>query len=88
MANKNVQVDKDFQDLFLKSKLGPTVLGKMIDEFGFLDVTDDPETVASHNVIKTILSWTGIGLGLTGIKYIQALAGKKLENLEEEEENE
>lgn len=86
--NKNEQVDKDFQDLFLgKNPLGQKVLGKLVDEVCLLEKPEDNEqSLAAQNVVKMILTRCGIGAGMTGLKFVRALAGKKLENLEGEDE--
>ncbi len=81
MKEKNPQVDKDYQDLFLKSPLGPKVLGKILDECEFMDIAANEEQQITQNTIKMILARCGIGLGLNGEKMIRALAGKKIENV-------
>ncbi len=82
MKVKNPQVDKDYQDLFLKSPLGPKVLGKMVDESCLLERPEDNEQcLAAQNVVKMILTRCGIGEGMSGERYIRALAGKKIENV-------
>ncbi len=85
MAEKNEQVDKDFQDLLLKSPLGPKVLGKMVDEVHLLDIAADPEQQIAQNEIKIILTRCGIGLGMTGQQYVRALAGVKAQKALEPE---
>ena len=89
MAEKNPQVDKDFQDLFLKSPLGPKVLGKIVDETDFLTIAANEEQQIAQNTVKLILSRCGIGFGMSGEKMIRALAGKKIEYVAaSEDENE
>jgi len=85
VVKKNEQVDPDFQDLFLRSKLGPKVLGKIVDEVHFMEVADDEEWQSSQNVVKIIMDRCGIGEGITGLQYVKALAGHKLENTEKDE---
>ncbi len=87
MADKNIQVDKDIQDFFLKSPLGPKVLGKLLDDCGFLDIAQDENNQVEQNNMKLILSWAGIGFGLTGEQYVRALMSKKREIIEEDEES-
>jgi hypothetical protein len=86
MADKNVNVDKDFQDLFLKSPLGPKVLGMIVDEVGLLDIASGPQQQIAQDQVKTILSHTGIGLGMSGEQYVRALAKGKLEIFEDEDD--
>lgn len=88
MPEKNIQVDTDFQDLFLRSPLGPRVLGKIVDEVDLLNIADNAEAQIAQNEVKIILTRAGIGLGMTGEQYVRALAGKKLENVKEDEDNE
>lgn len=78
MTEKNNQVDKDYQDLYLKSPLGPKVLGKMVDAVGLLDIAQDHEFQIAQNEIKIILTRCGIGLGMTGEQYVRALMTKML----------
>ena len=84
---KNIQVDKDMQDFFIKSPLGPKVLGKLLDDCGFLDIAQDQNNQVEQNHMKLILSWSGIGLGLTGEQYVRALIRKRLEIIEEGQES-
>ena len=84
MAEKNIQVDKDFQDLFLRSPLGPKVLGKILDEAEFMLIADEEQLQMAQNMVKIILDRCGIGLGMTGEQFVRALAGKKLENVEDD----
>lgn len=86
MREKNPQVDKDYQDLFLKSPLGPRVLGKMVDEQDFMTIAKDDEQQIAQNVIKVIFARCGIGYGMKGEAMIRALAGKKIENVAASEE--
>ena len=87
MVDKNLNVSKDYQDLFLgKNPLGQKVLGMILDDVDFMNIAADPQQQIAQDEIKIILSRCGIGLGMTGQQYIQALAGKKLENFEEEEQ--
>jgi len=86
MAKKE-QVDKDFQDLFLGSKLGPKVLGKMLTEVSFLNIPETEDKQIAQNFMKKILALCGIGLGMTGEQYVRALAGKKLEADKETEDD-
>lgn len=74
---RNPQVDRDFTDLFLKSPLGPKVLGKMMDDVDFFDVAVDLPTQRAQDEIKIILTKAGIGAGLKGQNVIRALAGTK-----------
>lgn len=81
LKEKNPQVDKDYQDLFLRSPLGPKVLGKILDDAGFMNIANGDEERIENNVIKMILAHCGIGLGMKGEAMIRALAGKKIENV-------
>ena len=83
---KNPQVDKDYQDMFLKSPLGPRVLGKMLDETEFGNIAANDEQQVAQNTMKTILARCGIGFGITGEKMVRALAGKKIEYVEASED--
>ncbi len=56
MKEKNPQVDKDYQDLFLRSSLGPKVLGKIVDECEFMNIAKDDEQQIAQNTVKTILA--------------------------------
>ncbi len=76
--DREVFVDKDFQDLFLNTNLGPKVLGKLLDHFEFFKIAKDEAHQEIQNHLKIILSWTGIGHGLKGEKFIMALKAKKL----------
>lgn len=80
MAKKNEPVDRDFQDLFLKSPLGPKVLGKILDDCNFCDIAGSQEEQMEQNHTKLILTWSGIGMGMTGLQYVKALAGHKVTN--------
>ena len=53
---KNPQVDKDYQNLFLSSRLGPKVLGKIVDECEFMNIAKDDEQQIAQNTVKTILA--------------------------------
>ncbi len=86
MKEKNVQVDKDYQNLFLGSHLGPKVLGKIIDECEFMTIAKDEEQQIAQNTVKMILARCGIGYGLKGEAMIRALAGKKIEYVAASEE--
>jgi len=86
MSEKNPQVDKDYQDLFLKSPLGPKVLGKMLDETEFVNIAANEEQQIAQNTMKMFLARCGIGFGITGEKMVRALVGKKLENVPISEE--
>lgn len=92
MSEKNQNVDKDFQDFFLKSPLGPKVLGKILDNVEFLDIPEDEEQQVKQDHVKRILRDCGIGLGLTGEQYVRALMTKALttgqEMIEVEDGNE
>lgn len=77
---ENEQVDKDYKALFLQSPMGPKVLGKMLDEVDFFNIARDPEYQVAQNELKTILTRCGIGLGMTGEKFIRRLAGKNAAN--------
>jgi hypothetical protein len=72
---KNLQVDKDVKDLFVKSPLGPIVLGKMIDDVNFLGIATDMGTQRAQDEIKIILTKAGIGVGMKGVDYVRRLAG-------------
>ena len=78
---KNPQVDPDYVALFLRSPLGPKVLGKMIDSVDLLNIAQDTEFQGAQNEIKIILSHCGIGYGLSGQQYVKALMGKNAVNV-------
>lgn len=85
---RGVFVDKDYQDLFLKSPLGPKVLGKMIDDVDFLNIAPNEELQIAQNEVKAILSRCGIGVGLSGYQFVTALKAKKLiTNVQWEQDN-
>ncbi len=88
MQEKNPQVDKDYQDLFLKSPLGPKVLGKIIDETDFMTIAANEVQQVAQNTIKRILARCGIGFGMSGERMVRALGGKKIENVKESEVDE
>ncbi len=79
MKEKNPQVDKDYQDLFLKSPLGPKVLGKILDECDFMTIAKDEEQQIAQNTVKIILARCGIGWGLNGERMIRALKAKQID---------
>lgn len=68
-------IDKDFQDLFLNSPLGPKVLGKMMDDCHFAIVAEDQDWQAAQNFMKGIL--TRCGINYTGEKMVRCLMPKK-----------
>ncbi len=70
-------IDKDFQDLFLKSPLGPKVLGKMLDDCHFAVVAEDDDWQAAQNFMKGVL--TRCGINYTGEKMVRCLMAKKAE---------
>lgn len=76
-VDKNPQVDRDYVALFLRSPLGPKVLGKMIDECELLNIAKDEEQQIEQNHMKIILSRCGIGFGMKGQQYVKGLAGAK-----------
>ena len=69
------KLDKDFQDLFLRSPLGPKVLGKMLDSCHFGAVAQDEEWQAAQNFMKIVLVQCGISY--TGEKMVRCLMPKK-----------
>lgn len=82
---KRLGLDKDFQDLFLNSPLGPKVLGKMLDACHFGRVADDQEWQVAQNFMKIVLAQCGISF--TGERMVRALK-KDREKIEEDEEEE
>ncbi len=70
-------IDKDFQDFFLKSPLGPKVLGKMLDDCHFAVVAEDDDWQAAQNFMKGVL--TRCGINFTGEKMVRCLMAKKAE---------
>ena len=77
---KHPQVDPDFQNLFLKSPAGPKVLGMMLVNCNFFGIAETAEQQGAQNYMKLVLSWTGIGWGMPGDRYIRALAGSKVQS--------
>lgn len=74
--------DKNFQDLFLKSRLGPKVLGELLDQCHFGEPSLSDEWQAVQNFMKVILSRCGIGFVGEGEKFVRALMTKKVETVE------
>lgn len=77
---KHPHVDPDFQALFLKSAMGPRVLGMMLDNCNFFDIPVDDDQRVVQDYLKTILSWCGIGLGRSGEHLVRSMAGQKCSN--------
>ena len=78
MTEKNSQLDKNYQDLFLNSPLGPKVLGDMIDTAELLDHPENEIQANLQSSVKMILARCGIGLGLSGEQYVRALMKGKI----------
>jgi len=76
---KAEQVDRHYQAHFLHSRLGPKVLGMMLDEADFFDIAQDNEQKLQQDHCKLLLARCGIGLGLKGEDYVRALMNKKIE---------
>ena len=77
-GNKNIEpADKDYQDLFLRSHLGPKVLGKMMDECHFGQIAIDDQWQAAQNFMKIVLDRCGISFVGEGEKMVRALMKKR-----------
>ncbi len=88
MAVNTVGPDKDFQDLFLRSPLGPKVLGKILDFCDFGDVASDPKWQEAQNFMKIIMDKCGLAYADEGAKLVRLLAGHKGEKATPPEEKE
>ncbi len=87
MAVDKVGPDKDFQDLFLKSPLGPKVLGRMLDFCDFGDIAPDPTWREAQNFMKIIMDKCGLSYADRGEKLVRALSGKRASPEEPENED-
>jgi len=85
-AKNNEQADKDYQDMFLRSPLGPKVLGKMLDECHFGQIAIDGKWQAAQDFMKIVLDRCGISFVGEGEKMVRALMKKKEAITEQEDE--
>lgn len=75
MAVDKVGPDMYFQDLFLRSPLGPKVLGMMLDFCDFGDVATNEKWQHVQDFMKIILDKCGLAYADDGEKLVRALAG-------------